>query len=204
MRIEASQLSKKFLLNTIFKSFDYTFEYPNSYAILGANGSGKSTLLRILSGMQSPNKGEVVFFYNNTKIQNEHLFHYVSYCAPSMEIIEEMTLVEFLKFHFLFKPITNGYTIESLITLSGLEKYKNTTISNYSSGMKQRVKLIQAIFTNAPILLLDEPCTNLDQKGVQQYLDWLELVDNKLVIISSNDEREYANCNYKINIEDYK
>ena len=78
-------------------------------------------------------------------------------------------------------------------------------IADYSSGMKQRVKLAQAIFSDTPVLLLDEPCSNLDQQGVGQYNSWIEQYSkDRLVIIASNDEREYHFCKERIRIEDYK
>ena len=71
--------------------------------------------------------------------------------------------------------------------------------------MKQRVKLAQAIFTDSKILLLDEPCSNLDQAGVEQYRDWMDRFSNeRLVIVASNDVREYYFCREQIVLEDYK
>ena len=81
------------------------------------------------------------------------------------------------------------------------EKY----IDDFSSGMKQRVKLAQAIFSETPVLMLDEPCTNLDENGVQQYLSWMEqFAKQRLVIIASNDEREYAFCKEHISLEAFR
>jgi ABC-type multidrug transport system ATPase subunit len=71
--------------------------------------------------------------------------------------------------------------------------------------MKQRVKLAQAIFADSPVLLLDEPCTNLDQQGVAQYREWMEqYAANRMVIVASNDPREYFFCKEQIVLEDYK
>lgn len=68
-------------------------------------------------------------------------------------------------------------------------------IRYFSSGMKQRVKLAQAIFSDTPLLLLDEPCTNLDTDGIQLYLGLIKShAVGKLVIVSSNDKQEYAFC----------
>ncbi len=75
----------------------------------------------------------------------------------------------------------------------------------YSSGMKQRVKLAQSIFSDTPIILLDEPCTNLDITGIELYHQLIdEYCKSRLVIVSSNDEVEYKFCRQKININDYK
>ena len=78
-----------------------------------------------------------------------------------------MTIKEFLDFHDGFKPFLPGITTDSIITTLSLEKAVNKQIRYYSSGMKQRVKLAQCIFSDTAIVLLDEPCTNLDATGIE-------------------------------------
>ena len=81
----------------------------------------------------------------------------------------------------------------------------NKQIRYYSSGMKQRVKLAQCIFSDTPIVLLDEPCTNLDDAGVRLYKQLIEeYCKKRMVIVSSNDHHEYDFCNNRINITDWK
>jgi ABC-type multidrug transport system ATPase subunit len=189
----------------VFKNVSLQFDMPQSYALLGANGSGKSTLLRIIAGMQSPTKGSVQFYRNDEPIATEDYFKHISFCAPGLELIEEMTLKEMLHFHFNFKKMQKGLSIPQIINLIGLETAQDKFIGNFSSGMKQRVKLAQAIFSDSPMLLLDEPCTNLDQDGVNQYRSWVqEFGKNRLLIIASNEEREYDFCSNQIKMEAYK
>ena len=118
---------------------------------------------------------------------------------------EEMTLIEFLSFHQQFKKLLPSISIKSIIEIIGLEKAAGKQIRYYSSGMKQRVKLAQAFFSDVPILLLDEPCTNLDSRGIALYQ---ELAQNfstgKTIVVSSNDEVEYSFCKHEISIMDYK
>ncbi|MES2704403.1 MAG: ABC transporter ATP-binding protein [Bacteroidota bacterium] len=210
MTITLEHISKRFQKHWIFKDVSYTFAAPGAYALLGPNGSGKSTLLRIIAGMQTPSKvgtaGKLVITGDNGEtISAEQLFSYVSFCAPGQEIVEELTLREFLDFHFSFKKMLPGMTVDTIIAMTGLATAADKPIGDYSSGMKQRVKLAQAIFSNTPVLLLDEPCTNLDQKGVEQYHGWIETYSKgRLVIVASNDEREYFFCKEQIVIEDYK
>jgi ABC-type multidrug transport system ATPase subunit len=205
MKISLEHVSKRFQRYWIFKDINYTFSAPAAYALLGANGSGKSTLLRILAGMQAPSLGKVHFESNNKIIAATDIFSHISFCAPGMELVEELTLKEFFSFHFSFKRLLPGLSIENIISLTGLDDAKDKTIGDYSSGMKQRVKLAQAIFTDTPMLLLDEPCTNLDQQGVAQYTDWMEQFgNNRLVIVASNDVREHYFCKEQLAIEDYK
>jgi len=86
-----------------------------------------------------------------------------------------------------------------------LHHSEHKAIKNFSSGMKQRVKLALAFCSDTQILLLDEPTSNLDQQGVEWYLSLIEQCSsNRLVIVCSNQEQEYGFCDERINVEDYK
>ncbi len=205
MKISLENISKRFQRHWIFKDLSFSFTTPGAYALLGANGSGKSTLLRIIAGMQNPSKGKIVYENGSAIVEPNKLYPYISFTAPGQEIIEELTLQEFLQFHFNFKKPLSGLDVPAIIKLTGLEQSANKPIGDYSSGMKQRVKLAQAIFSDTPILLLDEPCTNLDQQGVDQYTNWIEQYGKgRMVIVASNDVREYFFCRETVAIEDYK
>jgi len=205
MKISLDHISKRFQQHWIFKDVNYNFTAPGTYALLGANGSGKSTLLRIIAGMQSPSLGKVHFSINDKPADASTIFPHISFCAPGMELVEELTLNEFLSFHFSFKQTIHGIDIQTIIEISELQNAANKQIADYSSGMKQRVKLVQAIFSNTSILLLDEPCSNLDQHGVDQYRSWIDqYAKGRMVIIASNDEREYSFCKERLLVEEYK
>lgn len=205
MKISLENISKRFQRHWIFKDLSFSFTTPGAYALLGANGSGKSTLLRIIAGMQNPSKGKIVYENGSAIVEQNKLYPYISFTAPGQEIIEELTLQEFLQFHFNFKKPLSGLDVPAIIKQTGLEQSANKPIGDYSSGMKQRVKLAQAIFSDTPILLLDEPCTNLDQQGVDQYTNWIEQYGKgRMVIVASNDVREYFFCRETVAIEDYK
>lgn len=205
MTITLGHISKRFQKHWIFKDVNYSFTTPNAYALLGPNGSGKSTLLRVIAGMQSPSLGKVIYSNAGMPVAASDIFNHISFSAPGMEIVEELTLREFFDFHFSFKQPLPGLTVDSIIQLSGLQAAAEKPITDYSSGMKQRVKLAQAIFANTPVLLLDEPCTNLDQQGVDQYCEWIEQYGkDRLVFVASNDPREYFFCREQLVVEDYK
>jgi ABC-type multidrug transport system ATPase subunit len=214
MTISLSDAGKRFNREWIFRHFSYRFETGNSYAITGPNGSGKSTLLQVLSGGMMLNEGLISWqlavnsqqsVVGSRQLENESVYKYVSICAPYLELVEEMTLKEFLLFHQNFKPFAEGLNTETIIALLGLEKAANKQIRYYSSGMKQRVKLAQCIFSDVPIVLLDEPCTNLDEAGIQLYNQLIDgYCKNKMVIVSSNDHHEYDFCKERINIMTWK
>jgi ABC-type multidrug transport system ATPase subunit len=204
MRIILSDCGKRFNRDWIFRHLEFEFLPGETYAITGANGSGKSTLLQVLSGSMAVSEGKIQ--WNKGKhIDEEQVHQYISIAAPYLEVIEEMTVVEFLEFHRYFKPFIPGLTISDIVELVGLEKAAHKQIRYYSSGMKQRVKLAQAFFSDVPVLLLDEPCTNLDATGIALYRHLITTyAKGKTVVVSSNDEVEYSFCNHVISIMDYK
>ena len=205
MKISLTDAGKRFNRDWIFRNFTYQFESGHAYAITGNNGSGKSTLLQVLSGSMMPNKGKIHFEEQGKTIDAEKIYRHISICAPYLDVVEEMTLTEFLAFHQGFKPFLRGLSINNIIADIGLEKAKDKQIRYYSSGMRQRAKLAQCIFSDVPIVLLDEPCTNLDTAGIALYHQLIaEYCANRLVVVSSNDETEYGFCDQRISIMDYK
>lgn len=205
MKISLTDAGKRFNRDWIFRHFNYQFETGSSYAITGHNGSGKSTLLQVLSGSMMLNEGQINWSTVDGQQSTDNVHSYVSICAPYLEVIEEMTLTEFLQFHSSFKPFLPGITSQLIIDKLGLAKAAGKQIRYYSSGMKQRVKLAQCIFSATSIVLLDEPCTNLDADGIALYHSLInDYCKDRLVIVSSNDETEYSFCKEKISMGDYK
>jgi len=203
MHIKLTKTGKRFNREWIFRHFDYEFLFGKKYAITGSNGSGKSTLLQVISGAISHNEGEIEMTLNGNRVVEENCFQYLSIAAPYLELIEEMTATEFLNFHASLKPLT--HSTESILTVINLEKAAQKQIRYYSSGMKQRLKLSQAFFCTTPLLLLDEPTTNLDAEGISLYHQLIaEHTHQKMVIISSNDPQEYSFCDEVIAIANYK
>ena len=206
MTISLSDAGKRFNRDWIFRHVNYNFISGNSYAIVGPNGSGKSTLLQVISGAVGLSEGNVVSRESSAvSPAAENVYQYISIAAPYLEVIEEMTIVEFLEFHQNFKPLLPDASIKEIISVVGLESAAQKQIRYYSSGMKQRVKLAQAIFSDVPVILLDEPCTNLDLTGIALYQQLIETYcKDRLVIVSSNDEAEYGFCKERINMMRYK
>ncbi len=208
MKVSLTDAGKRFNRDWIFRHFSYSFEEGISYAITGPNGSGKSTLLQTLGGSMLLSEGKIQYHQqtgNENPYPTEKIYQHVSFCAPYLELVEEMTLMEFLGFHQGFKPFLPSITPEKIIVLLSLEKEAHKQIRHYSSGMKQRVKLAQCILSDTPIVLLDEPCTNLDAEGIELYHRLIhDHCKDRLVVVSSNDEVEYRFCEQKINISQYK
>ncbi len=205
MKINLQAAGKRFNREWIYKGVTLEFSSANAYAITGPNGSGKSTLLQAIGGMLQLSEGAIQYAISNKQLANEEVYKQLSFCAPYLDVIEEMTLQEFLRFHNQFKPFLPSFFVEKIISETGLEAAAGKQIRYYSSGMKQRVKLAQAIFSDTAIVLLDEPCSNLDLTGIELYHSLIQrYCKDRLVIVCSNDKVEYSFCNEVISILDYK
>jgi len=201
MNIRLTNIGKRFNRDWIFRDVNHIFQSQKAYAITGPNGSGKSTLLQVIAGNMDASKGACEW----EGVAVDTVYQYISIVAPYLELIEEMTAKEFLAFHASFKPLLQGTSIDRILEEVQLANAANKQIRYYSSGMKQRIKLAQAIFSDTPVLLLDEPCTNLDVAGYALYHHLINTYcTNKLVIVSSNDEQEMSFCKERISILDYK
>lgn len=203
MKIEARNLSKRFNREWIFKNLNYQFT-ENFYAITGPNGSGKSTLLQTLWGQMLPSAGEVIYTQNEKVIPAEDAFRHVAIATPYLELIDEFTLTEMIDFHFRFKKPRQNKTTKELLELFELSHARDKTIANFSSGMRQRLKLGLAFYAQAEFLFLDEPTTNLDKKAIGWYQQHLSSISDSLVLIASNQEHEYPATATKLDILTYK
>lgn len=207
MQISLTNIGKRYNYEWIFRNVNYEFSSADKYVILGGNGSGKSTLLQVIAGNLTSSEGEINYTVDpQTPIAVENIFQHLSYASPYLELFEEFTLTESIEFQAKFKPFYTGLDTKAIIALTQLEKAKDKQLKNYSSGMKQRVKLAMAILANTPLLLLDEPTSNLDKKAIDWYQDLIvKYTGNRLVIVCSNQiEHEYFFCKKQLHIEDYK
>lgn len=203
--ISLQNIGRRFNRDWIFRGVDYTFTGTNSYAILGPNGSGKSTLLQVLNGSLAPSVGQLKYTFNDAEVEAGEVYQHLSLAAPYLELIEEFTLTEVIDFHFKFKGYKAGIDKNGVVELLGMQSSKNKMIRYFSSGMKQRLKLALAFCSNTPMLMLDEPTSNLDTQGVDWYLSLVQkFAADRLTIVCSNQQHEYGFCKEQLNISDYK
>jgi len=201
MQISLAQACKRFNKEWIFKNLNFQFEAGKHYALVGNNGSGKSTLLQIIAGYSGLTKGSIEW----TPFDANTIYEQISFAAPYLELVEEFTATEQFEFQAQFKPIQKDLSTQKILELIGLKNAAHKQIRYYSSGMKQRLKLALAIFSDCPILLLDEPCSNLDKEGYALYDTLIkEYAMHKLIIVGSNDPAEYHFCKAQVNLMDYK
>jgi ABC-type multidrug transport system ATPase subunit len=195
MEIIAGNIGKKFSKEWIFRNLSFHLKNNQSLAITGANGSGKSTLLQILAGAITPSEGQVDYIKGKLSIAPEHFYQSISLATPYLELVEEMTIYELAEFHQCFKSFSDNISTPEFLSKIMLGHAANKEIRYLSSGMKQRVKLGLALFSDTAVLMLDEPTTNLDTKGTDWYLEEInKLLGKKIIIICSNQRHEYDFC----------
>jgi ABC-type multidrug transport system ATPase subunit len=211
MKIILNNAGKKYNRDWIFRHLNVEFSSGYQYAVLGPNGSGKSTLLQIIAGNISLSEGKINYYDSiNTQsdiadIGFEQLYNHISICAPYLQLIEEYTIPELIQFHIRFKPLMNNITPLMASEILELTAVSDKQIRYFSSGMKQRVKLGLAVLSEVSLTILDEPLTNLDEKGKQWYYQLIEkYTSDKIVIVGSNRNDEYAFCKNFISIESYR
>jgi ABC-type multidrug transport system ATPase subunit len=203
--LQTNQLGKRYNRDWIFRNLSTSFEGGKTYAITGPNGSGKSTLLQVLWGQLPPTEGKLEYTIEDVSIPVEDIYKEVSIATPYLELIEEFTLTELIHFHFSLRKVRDGMQEGDILTRLELTHAKDKIFGNFSSGMRQRVKLALAFFTDSKFLFLDEPCTNLDKGSVDWYTKELSLLPKDcLILIASNTPEEYATASHVLRITDFK
>lgn len=204
--ITINNLGKKFNREWIFRNLNYTINEGQKLVILGGNGSGKSTLLQTIAGFVSPNEGSLTYQLSKQSLKAEELMLHVSLASPYLQLVEEYTLTELINHLKIFKSFSNDFSTSDLMDLMELTPAKNKLIKQFSSGMKQRLKLGLAFLADTPLLLLDEPTSNLDKNAIAWYKGLVSNhTQNRTVIVCSNAiDDEYFFCTTELNVMNFK
>lgn len=206
MEILLKNIGKKYLQEWVFRKVNLELRAGDSLAILGKNGSGKTTLLKLISGAVLPSEGELEFSHQQRAISPEKLYRSLAFAAPYHEMIEELTVSEMVAFYMRFKTLKDGSTPQSLLSSASLVSAADKKIKACSSGMKQRLKLALALFSDCPLLLLDEPLTNLDSEGIAWFqTEIARRSGEQIVVVCSNHiKEEYSFCQRHFKMEEAK
>lgn len=205
MQIIIDGLGKRFNREWIFRNVTLELNAGNTYTFVGPNGSGKSTLLQVISGVMPLTEGKITYQLSKKALDEDDWYRQIVLAAPYLELIEEFSLVELLHFHAGFKPFKAGITHGDILQRLELDTSKDKAIKYFSSGMKQRLKLALAFYSDVPVVMLDEPTSNLDAKWSAWYREEVQrLAPDQVVLLCSNVPAEYDFCDKIINVGDYK
>lgn len=119
--------------------------------------------------------------------------------------MEEFKLEKLIDFYFYFFEYFPGVHKSKFLEILGLENHKKKEFGQFSSGMMQKCKIAFAVLTNRPMLLIDEPTTNLDEAAIAWFKTLIaEFASEKIVIIASNDAKDLEICSELIDVEKFK
>ncbi len=206
MELTLSNIAKHFGREVVFKGVSLSLASGSRTAILGPNGSGKSTLLQVIGGVLVPTEGSIMHRLNGQDLAQEDVYRHVSIAAPYLGLYEDLSLKQAVEFHARFKPFRKGLTPADVARSAYLEHALEKPVLNFSSGMKQRLKLALAILSDTPLLLLDEPASNLDAEAIAWFRELLKThTDGRTLVVASNRQAaEHDLCTTSIEISTYK
>lgn len=202
IQVEADGLSKSYGKNRVFSGLSFTAS-SSVIGVAGRNGAGKSTLLKCIACLQKPTSGSVTW-KNGTgaEVSPDKIKKMLGYAAPYISLYEELTVIENLSFLFDVRNEKNRGHISTVLKRTGAEPFRDSLFGSLSTGQQQRARLAAAIVHQPEILFLDEPGSNLDEKGravveelVSEFRD-----KKKLLILASNQAYELSLCDSIIDL----
>jgi heme exporter protein A len=194
IRLELVGIEKRYGMRRVLRDFAFLAEGGEVVGITGANGSGKSTVLKLVAGLLRASKGELTLQIGTTNesdpARRRRLCGYVS---PELALYPELSARENLRFFCDVRGVSPEGIAATLVRV-GLGGREDDPIGQYSSGLRQRVKLALATLFEPPVLLLDEAGLALDSKGVTLVAELVAEQQQRggLTLIATNDSREAA------------
>lgn len=206
MQLTLTNIAKHFGREVVFQGVSVELASGSRTAILGPNGSGKSTLLQLIGGALTPTTGTIVHRHQGRVLTQEDVYRHVAIAAPYLGLYEDLSLRQAVVFHDRFKPLREGLRPADVARIAYLEQALEKPILHFSSGMKQRLKLALAILSDTPLLLLDEPASNLDAEAIAWYRALLRdhAAGRTLLVASNRQAAEHDLCTGTIEISDFK
>lgn len=208
IKLQCTGIGKNYNGKVIFKNVNIKLAEKSSLVINGRNGSGKSTLLKVISHLVRLDRGKIILTVNGEAVPGEKFFSKIGFLSPYVNLYDELTGRENLDFFYDLKvgqKENKEEEIKTLLDKVGLYKRKNDLIRNYSSGMRQRLKLAFSVLNKPQLLLMDEPRTNLDEEGISvAYRIAEEQKERGILILATNEKEDNELCDTRLNIENYK
>jgi heme exporter protein A len=204
--LELENIRKEFSRRVIFDKIGFRLSNGNSLAITGINGSGKSTLVKIIAGIISPTRGAVTLTADGREITLNRYHDYIGFVAPYIQLYDEFSALENLRFFERIRgrtPDTEyiNYLLERVVLYSR----RHDDVRTYSSGMKQRLKYAFALLHRPPILIFDEPRSNLDRHGIATvYSVMEEQKENGMLILATNDQEDLSYAETILNLDEVR
>lgn len=143
-------------------SFD--IQKGETFAIVGSNGAGKTTLLNTIVGLIHPSSGKIIVDNIEVSKNPKEIKKRIGYVPQRISFHDNLSVFEAIEFYGALRGI-NSASLEKVLTTVGIIEQRNKKVGALSGGMLQRLALAQAIISDPPILMLDEPTISLDAEG---------------------------------------
>ena len=188
---QLEDISRLFGRFAALRHISASFEAGRCYLLLGENGAGKSTLLRVIAGLLEPTAGRVRIL--SAENGSEHQRSQIGYMSHASMLYDELSAVENLNYFSSLYPADSCLSPEEALRSVGLDPALDRPVGKYSQGMRQRTSLARALLSQPPLLLLDEPFSNMDAASARQMLDLLaRLRSAGRTILLTTHQRELA------------
>ncbi len=190
--LKSENITKIYNRKTIFKNITFDISEGTAFAITGKNGSGKSTLVKILCGVLSPTKGSISLTVNEQQVVYPDYYPHIGLVSPYLNMYEEFSAEENLQFIKKIRGLdsTADSFAEELLKEFGIYDHRKKEVRNYSSGMKQRLKYCAALLHQPPLLVLDEPASNLDELGIAAVRNRMVLQKQKGILLFATNDKD--------------
>jgi heme exporter protein A len=192
-KIELQNVSKSFGARKVLRDVSTTANPGECLVIAGHNGSGKSTLLKVVAGLLVPTSGQVQFHWEGVAQDRVQRRQYLGYVSPDLALYHDLSGVETLEFFGGLRGFAPSYDdLSAVLERVGLKGRGRDRVRSYSSGMRQRLKIACALLAQPPVLLLDEPSSNLDSDGVDRVHAIVKDQQERggIVLLATNDPVE--------------
>ncbi|MEQ9309667.1 MAG: ABC transporter ATP-binding protein [Balneolaceae bacterium] len=202
LSLEVLQLTKTYNRRTVFNELSFSHS-EGVLGVSGANGSGKSTLLKCLGQLLRPKKGTIIWRRDSQPLSKEYVKSIISYTAPYINLYSELTAIENLQFvQEVSSEVINRNQIIDVLEFVQMKGFGTQLFKQLSTGQQQRIKLASALIRNSEILFLDEPGSNLDEKGHDLVANIItqQKKQGTLIILASNDPKEIELCDHIVNL----
>ncbi len=199
MQLVLTNIVKTYGTQPLFEPVSIVLNPNDSCAITGPNGSGKTTLLKVVMGYAKPDSGELYWLLDNqTKSKLE--FQDIAFASIQMNLWEDLSVLEAVKLHFTFRESVIPDVEKEFIILFG-KKMLQKKIKQLSAGWLNRLKVYLALFTEAKLLLLDEPFSNMDSQSMEVMKKYIQTYTrNKILFVASNRQDEIDLCSSMLSL----
>ncbi|MEN9334041.1 MAG: hypothetical protein RLY35_1221 [Bacteroidota bacterium] len=199
--IRLTGLGKRFNGRWLFRHVKCQWKKGDRIAIIGSNGSGKSSLTAIIAGYMMPSEGDVVLCNNGQTIAEHEVWKHISWTSPALELPEQMSYLELFEQVKVMRGFHASFSMDKMEEWMGLTPFRNQPLKSFSSGMRQRVKLILAFAVQSDVLILDEPTAHLDQQGIAWFAALIKEAQQSFIFVASNsnaDETFFCNQTFDV------